>query len=47
MDPEWVDRTFARIEALVLAGDAAGLAGEVAELAALRAAEGLPVTPSS
>jgi FlaA1/EpsC-like NDP-sugar epimerase len=47
VDPDWVDRTFARIEALVLAGDATGLAGEVAELAAVRATEGLPVTPSS
>ena len=47
VDPDWVDRTFARIEALVLAGDAAALAGEVGELAAVRAAEGLPVTPST
>jgi FlaA1/EpsC-like NDP-sugar epimerase len=45
-DPDWVDRTFGRIEALVIAGDAAGLAGEVAELAAVRTSDGLPVTPS-
>jgi FlaA1/EpsC-like NDP-sugar epimerase len=47
VDPDWVDRTFARVEALALAGDAAGLAGEVGELAAVRATEGLPVTPAS
>jgi FlaA1/EpsC-like NDP-sugar epimerase len=47
VDPDWVDRTFTRIEALALAGDAAGLAGEVGELAAVRATEGLPVTPGS
>jgi FlaA1/EpsC-like NDP-sugar epimerase len=40
-DPGWVDRTFERMEALVLAGDAAALAGEVSELAAVRAAEEL------
>jgi FlaA1/EpsC-like NDP-sugar epimerase len=40
-DPAWVERTFARIEALVDAGDAAALAGEVSELAAVRAAEEL------
>jgi FlaA1/EpsC-like NDP-sugar epimerase len=47
VEPDWVDRTFARIEALVSTGDAAALAGEVGELAAVRATEGLPVSPSS
>jgi FlaA1/EpsC-like NDP-sugar epimerase len=37
MDPEWVETAFARIEELVYAGDAAGLAGAVAELASERA----------
>ena len=36
MDPEWVETAFARIEELVYGGDAAGLAGAVAELSAER-----------
>ncbi len=35
-DPEWVETAFLRIEELVYAGDAAALAGAVAELAAER-----------
>src|SRR5829696_8736264 len=37
LDPQWVESAFARIEALVYGGDAAGLAGSVAELSAERA----------
>jgi FlaA1/EpsC-like NDP-sugar epimerase len=37
LDPEWVESAFARIEGLVYAGDAAALAGAVAELSAERA----------
>jgi len=37
LDPEWVESAFARIEALVYGGDAAGLAGSVAELYTERA----------
>ena len=37
IDPEWVESAFARIEELVYGGDAAGLAGAVAELSAERA----------
>jgi FlaA1/EpsC-like NDP-sugar epimerase len=37
-DPDWVEDTFERIEALVRAGDARALAGAVAELSAARAA---------
>jgi len=37
LDPEWVESAFARIEALVYGGDAAGLAGSVTELSAERA----------
>jgi FlaA1/EpsC-like NDP-sugar epimerase len=37
LDPEWVESAFARIEALVYGGDAAGLAGAVVELSAERA----------
>ena len=36
-DPDWVESAFARIEELVYGGDAAGLAGAVAELSAERA----------
>jgi FlaA1/EpsC-like NDP-sugar epimerase len=36
-DPAWVERTFERVEALADAGDAATLAAEVSELAAVRA----------
>jgi FlaA1/EpsC-like NDP-sugar epimerase len=37
LDPDWVESAFARIEALVYAGDTAALAGAVAELSAERA----------
>jgi FlaA1/EpsC-like NDP-sugar epimerase len=37
LDPEWVESAFARIEGLVYAGDAAALAGAVAEMSAERA----------
>jgi FlaA1/EpsC-like NDP-sugar epimerase len=37
IDPDWVESAFARIEELVYAGDAAVLAGAVAELSAERA----------
>jgi FlaA1/EpsC-like NDP-sugar epimerase len=37
LDPDWVESAFARIEGLVYAGDAAALAGAVAELSAERA----------
>ena len=37
LDPEWVESAFARIEELVYGGDAAGLAGSVAELYTERA----------
>ena len=36
VDPEWVESAFLRIEELVYSGDAAGLAGAVAELSAER-----------
>jgi FlaA1/EpsC-like NDP-sugar epimerase len=44
LEPEWVESAFARIEELVYAGDAAALAGAVAELSAERA---LAATASS
>jgi FlaA1/EpsC-like NDP-sugar epimerase len=37
LDPQWVESAFLRIEELVYAGDAAALAGAVAELSAERA----------
>jgi FlaA1/EpsC-like NDP-sugar epimerase len=37
LDPDWVEGAFARIEELVYAGDAAALAGAVAELSVERA----------
>ena len=37
LDPEWVESAFARIEELVYGGDAAALAGAVAELSTERA----------
>jgi FlaA1/EpsC-like NDP-sugar epimerase len=37
LEPEWVENAFARIEELVYAGDAAALAGAVAELSTERA----------
>jgi FlaA1/EpsC-like NDP-sugar epimerase len=42
-DPDWVEETFDRIEAIVEAGDAATLAAAVSELAAVRAARLAPV----
>ena len=36
LDPEWVDRTFAEINLLVLEGDAAALAKTVSELSGAR-----------
>ncbi len=39
LDPEWLARTFDRVNLLVLEGDAAGLAAAVTELAHARAAE--------
>ena len=48
LDPEWVEGAFARIEELVYNGDAAGLAGAVAELSAERALAAAPDSaPSS
>jgi FlaA1/EpsC-like NDP-sugar epimerase len=41
-DPDWVEDTFDRIEALVKEGDVRALAATVAELATLRAAAALP-----
>jgi len=41
LDPGWVEGAFARIEELVYNGDAAALAGAVAELSAERALEGV------
>jgi FlaA1/EpsC-like NDP-sugar epimerase len=41
-DPEWVEETFDRIEALVASGDAQALATTVSELSAERAAVALP-----
>ena len=38
LDPEWVEGAFARVEGLVYAGDGAGLAATVAELASERSA---------
>jgi FlaA1/EpsC-like NDP-sugar epimerase len=37
LDPDWVESAFTRIEELVYGGDAAALAGAVAELSAERA----------
>jgi FlaA1/EpsC-like NDP-sugar epimerase len=42
LDPEWVEGAFARIEELVYNGDAAALAGAVAELSAERALAAVP-----
>ncbi len=42
LDPEWVESAFARIEELVYGGDAAALAGAVAELSAERALGAAP-----
>jgi FlaA1/EpsC-like NDP-sugar epimerase len=41
-DPDWVEDTFDRIEALVKEGDVRALAATVAELATVRAAAALP-----
>jgi FlaA1/EpsC-like NDP-sugar epimerase len=42
VDPDWVEDTFDRIEALVREGDARALAATVAALATVRAAAALP-----
>ena len=42
LDPEWVETAFGRIEDLVYNGDAAALAGAVAELSAERALSTAP-----
>ena len=47
LDPEWVESAFARIEELVYAGDAAALAGAVAELSAERALAASSGAPSA
>ncbi|MEX1141905.1 MAG: nucleoside-diphosphate sugar epimerase/dehydratase [Thermoleophilaceae bacterium] len=44
LDAEWVESAFARIEELVYNGDAAALAGAVAELSAERALAAMPET---
>jgi FlaA1/EpsC-like NDP-sugar epimerase len=41
-DPDWVEDTFDRIEALVASGDARALATTVSELSARRAAHAVP-----
>jgi FlaA1/EpsC-like NDP-sugar epimerase len=45
-DPEWVEETFDRIEALVRDGDARALAATVAEAAAVRAAAAVHAAPT-
>ena len=45
LDPEWVDRSFDRINLLVLEGDTAGLATAVSELSAERAERTLQADP--
>jgi FlaA1/EpsC-like NDP-sugar epimerase len=45
LEPEWVESAFARIEELVYNGDAAALAGAVAELSAERALAAVPANP--
>jgi FlaA1/EpsC-like NDP-sugar epimerase len=45
LDPQWVENAFARVEELVYAGDARGLAATVAELAEERAAASAANTP--
>jgi FlaA1/EpsC-like NDP-sugar epimerase len=47
LEPEWVESAFARIEGLVYAGDAAALAGAVAELSAERALAASSGAPSA
>jgi FlaA1/EpsC-like NDP-sugar epimerase len=44
-DPDWVEETFDRIEALAADGDARALAATVGELSAQRAAAALPAPP--
>ena len=44
LDPDWVERTFAEINLLVLEGDAAALTNRVSRLARARMTEGLDVT---
>src|SRR3712207_7735913 len=45
LDPQWVENAFARVEEVVYAGDARGLAATVAELAEERAAAAAASTP--
>jgi FlaA1/EpsC-like NDP-sugar epimerase len=45
LDPDWVERSFDRINLLVLEGDTAGLATAVSELSAERAERTLRVDP--
>ena len=47
LEPEWVESAFVRIEELVYSGDAAGLAGVVAELSAERALSTAPAPGST
>ncbi len=47
LEPEWVESAFVRIEELVYSGDAAGLAGVVAELSAERALSTAPAPGSA
>ena len=47
LDPDWVEGAFARIEELVYNGDAAALAGAVAELSAERALDAVPTDDPS
>jgi FlaA1/EpsC-like NDP-sugar epimerase len=47
LEPDWVESAFARIEGLVYAGDAAALAGAVAELSAERALAASSGAPSA
>jgi FlaA1/EpsC-like NDP-sugar epimerase len=45
LDPEWVERSFDRINLLVLEGDTAGLAAAVSELSAERAERTVRIAP--
>jgi len=47
LDPDWVEGAFFRIEELVYSGDAAGLAGAVAELSAERSLSSVPAPPAA
>jgi FlaA1/EpsC-like NDP-sugar epimerase len=46
LDPDWVERTFGEINLLVLEGDAAALAAEVAKLSSSRDAAGAELSSS-